>query len=387
MRGHLRRRGPGTWAVVVELGRDPEGKRRQKWHTVHGTKADAERELTRILHELDTGLYAEPERLTVAAYLERWLTDYARANTSPRTYQRYRELIDSYITPRIGHLALTKLRPLHVQGLEADLLANGRQRRREGGPSGLSPRTVLHVHRVLATALRQAVRWQMIPRNPADAVRPPCPTRPEIHTLTEEETALLLQAAKGSRLYAPVLLALTTGLRRGELLALRWEDVDLESGTLRVVQNLTVTQEGLVFKTPKTAKSRRSVALPALAVEALREHRKQQSEERLRLGPVWQDHALVFPGLDGRPWHPDLFTSGFHDLTLRAGLRVRLHDLRHTHATQLLKAGIHPKVVSERLGHSTIGITLDIYSHVLPGMQEEAATRTDLALRAALKEG
>lgn len=181
---------------------------------------------------------------------------------------------------------------------------------------------------------------------------------------------------------------MSTGLRRGELLALRWQNIDLEKGMLYVTQTLTVTQQqGLIFKTPKTGKSRRSVTLPPSAVEALREHRRRQTEERLRLGPVWQDHDLVFPGPDGRPWHPDTFTSSFRDLCARAGVQARLHDLRHTHATQLLKAGVHAKIVTERLGHSSIGITLDTYSHVLPGMQDEAAARTEAALQAALQRG
>jgi integrase len=390
MKGHLRKRGPGVWAVVVELPRDPEGRRRQKWHTVHGTKAEAERELRRILRELDTGLYADPERLLVRDYLARWLSDHAKPNCSVRTYERYQELIQSYIDPRVGHLPLAKLRPLHIQAMEADLLEGGRTRRQEGGPAGLSARTVLHVHRVLSTALRQAVRWQLLARNPAEAVRPPRPTRAPVQALDEEQTARLLAAAKGSPLHAPVLapvlVAVMTGLRRGELLALRWSDVDLEAATLSVAQTLRVTHSGLVFAPPKTGKSRRLLALPPLVVETLREHRTRQLEERLRLGPVWEEHGLVFPGPDGRPWHPDTFTSAFRALCPRAGVKVRFHDLRHSHATQLLKAGVHPKIVSERLGHSTVGITLDIYSHLLPGMQEEAVGRLEAALRAALKE-
>ena len=387
MKGHIRKRGK-SWAVVIELGRDADGKRRQKWHTVHGTKADAQKELVRILHELNTGLYAEPDRLLVRDYLGRWLSDHAKPNCSTRTWERYKDLVDSYISPRIGHLPLAKLRPLHIQELEAYLLSDGRRRRREGGPTGLSPQTVLHVHGVLRAALKQAVRWQLLARNPADAVRPPRAPRAEVQALDEEQTVALLKAAQDSRLYVPILLATTTGLRRGELLALRWQDVNLQAGVVIVVQNLRVTRTGgLDFGVPKTAKGRRSIALPPLAIQGLKEHRRRQKEQRLRLGPVWQEHGLVFPAPDGRPWHPDNLTTAFRDLCDRASIKIRFHDLRHTHATQLLRAGVHPKVVSERLGHSTIGITMDTYSHLLPGMQEEAAARIEASLRTALEGG
>ncbi|MCX8032672.1 MAG: site-specific integrase [Thermoleophilia bacterium] len=381
MKGHIRKRGK-SWAVVVELGRDSSGKRRQKWFIVDGTKAEAQAELARILHEMNTGLYAEPERLTVADYLKRWLTDYAKSNCSVRTYERYEELLEGYVVPRIGHLALTKLRPLHIQEMEASLLASGRQRRLEGKPEGLSARTVLHVHRVLRTALQQAVRWQLLVRNPADAVRPPRPTKPEIRVLDEAEMAVLLTAARDTRLYVPVLVALTTGLRRGELLGLRWQDVDGE--TLRVAQTLVVTEDGLVFKPPKTCKSRRAVAMPQVTVEALKEHRRLQAEERLRLGQVWQDYDLVSPALDGRPWHPATFTCSFRDLCRRAGLQLRFYDLRHSHGAALLRSGVHPKIVSERLGHSTIGLTLDTYSHLLLDMQKQVANLIDESLRNVL---
>jgi len=234
--------------------------------------------------------------------------------------------------------------------------------------------------------LRQAVRRQLLARNPAEAVRPPRPARAPVRTLDEEQTTRLLKTAQGTRLHVPVLVAVMTGLRRGKLLALRWSDMDLEAATLSVTQTLRVTHNGLVFAPPKTGKSRRLLALPPLVVEALREHRRRQLEDRLRLGPVWQEHGLVFPGPDGRPWHPATLSCSFRELCKRAGMEIRFHDLRHSHATQLLKAGVHPKIVNEWLGHSTVGITLDIYSHLLPGMQEEAVGRLEAALRAALKE-
>jgi integrase len=206
-----------------------------------------------------------------------------------------------------------------------------------------------------------------------------------MRALDEAATAKLLRAASDSRLSLPILLAVTTGLRRGEILGLRWKDVDFQNSSLAVRQSLEQTRDGLTFKQPKTAKGRRVVALPTLAVEGLKRHKLKQVTTKLAFGAAYQDHDLVCARDDGTPWPPDTFSSAFVGLIRREEVQtVRFHDLRHTHATQLLRQGVHPKVVSERLGHATVGITLDVYSHVLPGMQAEAASRTDAALRAAL---
>ena len=209
-----------------------------------------------------------------------------------------------------------------------------------------------------------------------------------MRALDGTETAALLQKLQGSRLHVPVFVAVTTGLRRGELLALRWADVDLESGSMTVHQSLEQTSDGLRFKSPKTERGRRQGALPSFTMDVLRAHKVDQAKVRLKLGPIYQDNDLVFPRDDGAPLAPDNFSSVFAAFVRRSGLpHVRLHDLRHSHATQLLKQGIHPKVVSERLGHSKISITLDTYSHVLPGMQEDAAQKIDAALRIANQNG
>jgi integrase len=207
-----------------------------------------------------------------------------------------------------------------------------------------------------------------------------------MRALDEDETASLLSLLGESRLYMPVMLAVTTGLRRGELLALRWANIDLATGTITVVQSLEQTKEGLRFKSPKTHRSRRSIALPAITVEALRSHRVNQAKERLSLGPVYVDHDLVCPRPGGAPWPPDMFSTAFAAFVRRSGMKpFRFHDLRHSHASHLLRAGVHPKIVSERLGHSTVGITLDTYSHVLPGMQKDAVRLLDAALTAAIR--
>ena len=384
MRGHIRRRGRSSWAIVIDIGRDANGKRRQKWHTVRGTKRDAERELARLLNELSTGTYVEPSRIRLSDYLRRWLEDYARQKVSPKTFERYAQLINRNIVPELGGRKLAELRPLHIQAFYSECLTQGRK----DGRGGLSPQTVLHLHRVLHRALEHAVRWQLLARNPAAAVEPPKPQRTEMRALNDIETAQLLRSLEGSRLFAPVFIAVTTGLRRGEILALRWCDLDLERGEAEVLQSLEQTSDGLRFKRPKTGRGARSVALPQIAIEFFATLRTKQARERLSLGSLYDDHDLVCPGPEGKPWPPDNLSTAFAAFVRRSELQhLRFHDLRHTHATQLLREGVHPKVVSERLGHSTVAITLDTYSHVLPGMQKDAVARLDMALRSALALG
>ena len=368
MKGHIRKRGKTSWAIVLDLGRDADGKRRQKWHSVRGSYRDAERELARLVHEMNTGAYVEPSRLKLSEYLDRWMADYAAHNVAPKTRERYREMIDGHIAPAIGNYALSKLKPLHIQGFYGKALTSGRKDRK----GGLSPQTVLHFHRLLHKALDQAIKWQLLANNPCDAVEPPRPERREMRALDEKETSKLLQLVHGSRLYIPVALAVMTGLRRGEILGLRWSDIDLKAMSLTVNQALEQTKTGLRFKTPKTHRSRRSIALPQMLVDLLTAHKAEQAKIRLALGPAYIDQGLVCPRDDGAPWPPDMLSTAFSARIRRAKIsHVRFHDLRHTHATHLLRQGVHPKIVSERLGHSQVGITLDTYSHVLPGTQDE----------------
>lgn len=380
-KGHIKRRAEGSWTLWFELGKDENGKRKQKTVTVRGTKRDAQRELNRILHELNTGAFVEPAKMTVAQYLERWLADYAKTNVSAKTYEGYDEFIRIHLAPALGSYLLSKLTPLHIQNYYSQALQSGRR----DGKGGLSARTVLHHHRVLRAALQQAVKWQLLVRNPADAVDPPRPERKEMQVLTASEMARLLEGVKDSRMYIPILIAVSTGLRRGEVLGLRWQDIDFNAGTLSVRQALQRTKEtGLVFKQPKTQKSRRKVALPPFVVEELLRHRAAQDEQRRLLGSRYQDYNLVAAHPDGTPMNPNGVTIAFRNLIRKSGVTiVRFHDQRHSHATHLLQENVHPKIVSERLGHANIGITLDTYSHVLPGMQEEAALRIDAALRTA----
>jgi len=377
----LQKRARGSWTAWIELGADPEtGKRRRQTFTVKGTKREAEEALTRALSALDAGTYVQPGKLTVGEYLDTWLQDSARPNVAAKTFQTYADFVRIHLKPGLGAHRLTALQPLHVQQFLGEKLARGRA----DGTGGLAPRTVLHHFRVLSEALRHAVRLGLLAANPCDRVNPPSQQRRAPAVVDEDGAAALLEAADGSWLYVPILLAIGTGMRRGEILALRWSDLDMGRGIARVQQSLEETRQGLAFKEPKSAAGRRAVALGSLLVEALREHQQEQRRTREALGAPWQANDLVVCHLDGSPRSPDGLTLAFRRLARRADCHLTFHGLRHCHASHLLKAGVNPRVVSERLGHSSVRLTLDTYSHVLPGLQEDAAARTDAALRGAI---
>ncbi len=383
MTGSLKKRSENSWTIVLYLGRDATtGKKKYSWRTVHGNKKDAERELNRLLHELDTGAYMEPSRLRVGEYLDKWLRDYAATNVSGKTYERYEDIVRNHLKPALGHHLLTKLQPLHVQAHYSESLKSGRKDGREGG---LSAQTIVHHHGVLREALNRAVKWGLVARNVADAVEPPRPEKQEMVAIDEAQTVWLIEASQTTRLYIPILLAVTTGMRRGEILALRWQDVELQHGFLTVRRSLQQTRAGgLKFKQTK-GKRPRPISIPQLLTDALAEHQAKQNARKAALDSGYQDQDLVCCSPAGAIWKPSAFTSAYRDLLRRRKIRnIRFHDLRHSHASQLLRAGINPKVISERLGHSKVAFTLDVYSHLLPGMQEEAATMTEAGLRAAL---
>lgn len=382
MNGSIDQRGPSTYRIRVQLGRDAQGRRLQKTETVHGSKKDAQKRLAELLVEVNKGLAVHTGPMTVAQFLDYWLETYGR-RLSARTRRNYAEYCEYYICPGIGTVRLDQLQPAHIQALYARLEQGGGRKR--GTP--LSPTTVFNLHRVLKGALRRAVQWQMLGRNPAEAVTPPRPTRRKPNVLTLEQVATVLEAAEGNQLYVPVLLAICTGLRRGELCGLRWQDVNLDAGTLAIQQTLVaVGERKLEFKAPKTDMGRRSVRLPALVVERLRAERDRLAERRAAFGPSYNREDLVVCRTDGTPMHPGTLYSNFQKLLKRAGVERRaIHDLRHSHATHLLEAKVHPKVVSERLGHSDPALTLRVYSHVLDDIQQEAAEQTDNMLGGVLR--
>ncbi|MFC1848365.1 tyrosine-type recombinase/integrase [Chloroflexota bacterium] len=386
MRGHIKKRykNSNSWSIIIELPRGEDGKRKQQWITVKGTKKDAERELNSALARLGSGSYVKPAKLTVRGYLEQWLADYAAINVRPRTYERYQEIVRAHLIPAFGSIPLTGLQPHHVQSYYSKALVSGRR----DGRGGLSARTVHHHHRVLFEALKYAIKHDMLIRNICESVDPPRPEYRQMSATDAQGVNKILEAVKDTLYYPLFYTAIYTGLRRSELLALSWKNVDLDFATLAVTETIHQLKSGeLVFNPPKSNRGKRSVALsPSLAI-MLREHKAKQTAFRERLGVKSHDNDLVFSNLDGAPLQPDIITRKFRRVAHSVGLpKLRFHDLRHTHATLMLQQGINVKVISERLGHSSIAITLDTYSHVLPGMQEAAAQRFEEGLKVCSSE-
>jgi integrase len=373
MKGHIRERSAGHWAIVIEM-RDPEtGRRKRKWHKFAGTKRKAQDECARLISDLNGGLYIEPARITVGQFLDRWL-EHIKSQVSPRTYERYGELVTKNLKPLLGAVLLTKLRPMQISDAYGKALSSGRR----DGKGGLSPSTVRYLHVILKSAMGQAVRWQMLARNPVDAVDPPKIERSAMNTYDLAQTADLIDATRGTRMTITVMLAVLCGLRRGEIAALRWRNINLGAAQLAVTESAEQTKAGVRYKQPKSGKGR-TVALSARVVNELRSRRVQQAQELLMLGIPLADDAFVVAQADGQPLQPRSITRQWLSLLSKnkALPRIRFHDLRHAHATHMLSSGVHPKIASERLGHSKVGITMDLYSHVMPGMQEDAAARVD----------
>jgi integrase len=348
----------------------PDGKRR---YVSGKTKEDARRNLRRARGDAERGLLFDADNLKVGEYLDRWLSDSVRDTVKATTFERYEQIARLHLKSTLGRVKLKALTPAHVRRLYREKLK-----------TGSSARTVRYIHTTLHKALKQAVMDGLIPKNATEAVKPPQPTREEMHPLTPEQAKLLLQVAHeaGDRLEALYVLAIHTGLRQGELLGLKWDDVDLEDGSLQVRRTLAMTKSGPVFTAPKTTGSRRSVKLTSKAIEVLRSHLERQLVEIDRVGSLWRENGLIFASETGEPLDRRAVTKlKFKPLLKRGGLpEVRFHDLRHTCATLLLTRNVNPKIVSEMLGHSTIAITLDTYSHVLPNMRDQAAAAMEEAL-------
>jgi integrase len=368
MRGRIIKRGSG-YTIVLQLGLDPTyGKRRQRWIAVDGNKHDAERMLAELLHEQATGTLVAPSKTATGAYLARWLSEYGKPSLSPRSYERYRDLIHQHFEPAFGSIILTQLKAEHLQKHYTACLE-----------AGLSPTTVRYHHAVIHKALKTALKWGLVNRNVADGAEPPFKHRYEIQVWDDWEITKFLEAAKDSPYFALFHTVLYTGVRRSELLGLQWRDIDFVFCQLSVRRGLHHLKDGsYVFLDTKSDKSRRTIALSPAAIMVLREHRERQEQDRLLSGKPLQETDLVFCQPDGKPLRPNTITRAWQTVATKAGVKVvRFHDARHSHASMLLKGGVHPKIVQERLGHSSIEMTLDIYSHVVPGLQEAAARRFD----------
>jgi integrase len=368
--------------VVIDLGPDPvTGKRRQKSQTFK-TRKEAMAALHAGHVEVANGTAVSRSTKTVAQFLGYWLTDITQHRVRPTTFASYSQIIHNRIIPAIGAVSLQKLTVAQVQALYSDLLTGGRA---DGRGKALSPRSVQLAHTVLRKALKDAVKQGLVARNVCDAAVPPRAPRPPIDAWDTGDVRRFLDVARDDRFAALWVLAIHTGMRRGELLALRWEDIDTDKRVLYVRRSLVQSGGVMGIQEPKTASGRRTIALDVDTLSALRAHRARQVEHRLRIGPdIVADHGYVFTTDLGTPLYPSNLNRYFNNLIVKAGVpRIPFHGLRHTHATLLMKSGISPKVASERLGHAGIAITLQTYSHVLPEMQREAA---DVFAR-ALSEG
>src|SRR5215204_1438590 len=367
--GSITRRKDGLYMARYTLQTETGPKRK----TVYAkTRKEAAEKLTRAMADRDSGLCFDSENITLSEYMSRWLNDSVKGSVKPKTFESYGWLVRKHIVPALGRVKVKALSPAHLQGFYRSKLE-----------AGLSPRTVRYFHAVLHRYLEQALRWGLVPRNAAEAVDPPKAQKEEIRPLSRDEARRLLETARADRLEALCVLAIHLGLRQGELLGLRWEDVDLETGTLQVRRTLTVPKNGPAFTAPKTAKSRRSVKLTPRATEAIKEHLQRQLAEIEGMGDLYRHDGLIFSTTVGTPINPrNLTRRSFKPLLERAGLprSVRFHDLRHTVATLLLSRGVHPKLVQELLGHATIAISLDTYSHVLPGLGDQTAAAMEDAL-------
>lgn len=367
------------WRAAVTVGLNEDGTQKRQW--VSGkTQTEVQEKMRALQSDMHTGMVADTEGLTVQAFMDQWIAYKQRGGLKPNTVQSYRDTAKRYITPQLGRVKLDKLRPLDVEHMLTSL-------RKEGKSASLLAYTL----RVLRMALKQAVMWQMLPRNVAEAVRSPKVERAEMQVWTAKEVADFLDATQTHRLHAAFYLALMTGMRRGELMGLKWEDIDFDKRRLTVRNNLvevqgegvegktragkaTVSSRRAVLSTPKTKNSRRVIVLSPGTIAKLQEHKVRQQAERVAAAEAWAEQGFVFANPLGQPTNPDVLSNAYETLVKRAGVkRIRFHDLRHTAASLMISRGLSAKVVSERLGHADVGFTMRVYTHLYDEQREEAA--------------
>lgn len=374
---HKLKSGKTCWRVIVEQGFGPDGKRKRIYRNVNGTKKEAEALMAQLLSEVNTGSFIEPAKLTLTEYLRDWMDTYVRPNLSPTTADSYAVNIEKHLIPRIGYIPLQQLKPMHVQRFYQDLMENGRA----DGSGGLSARSVLYIHRNLHEALEHAVRLQLVTRNVASLVTLPRAAKYKSDVYSPEELHNLLHIAEGTDMELPIVLAAVLGLRRGEILGLLWSDVNLTAKKITVCNNRVQTTHGNISKAPKSASSTRTIDLPDGIVPILKRHKALQANNRLKLGLGYNEGNYVYCQADGSPYCPGYISKKFTAFLKKHNLKqIRLHDLRHSNATLMLACGVPAKVASERLGHSNIAITMDLYSHVLDSMQQDAADKINLSI-------
>ena len=366
MKGHIRKK-DSTWQYTVELDRDPiSNKRKQKSKGGFRTKRECEKAMAEMIVQIEQGEYFESKETLLKDYLHQWL-EAIKNNISEGTFVFYNDIVDKIIIPKLGLIKINKLTPLSIQNF---LTSESKNK---------SGTTVRHYYNVLNISLNRALKWQLIQVNPCNAVETPKKSQKKIKVLSPEESNNLLEYTQScifEVMYIPVLLALTCGMRRGEILGLKWDNINFEKNILVVKNNLQLFNGTIKLTVPKTDKSARTIALLPSTIKILKEHKKNQLKQKLLHSSEYNDENFVCCWEDGRPIRPDYITQTFKKI-IRHGnfLDVSFHDLRHTHATLQLLKGVNPKIVSERLGHSRINMTLDTYSHVLPEMQQQAVEK------------
>ncbi|WMJ84220.1 site-specific integrase [Oscillospiraceae bacterium LTW-04] len=368
MTGHVRKRKTknGTsWQVVLDKGVDVNGKRIREYITVKGNKGQAQDELAKRISEYNSGSYIAPSKMTVQMLIDQWLTVYAVPQLAPSTVRGYKVNFDKHTIPYIGHILVQKLTGIEIQHMYTQL-----------SQIGLSPRSVRYVHTTLREVLQYAYKTRLISLNPADFVSAPKQGKYKAEVYNTDEVAKLLSCAKGTDMEIPLMVDLETGLRRGELLALKWSDINWDEQTITIYRNLVCINGEHKFGSPKTKSGNRKLLLSESLIEKLRQHRVRQNKIRLQLGSTYKNNDLICCRDDGSPYHTGSFSHKFANFLKKHGLKhIRLHDIRHTNATMMLENGIPAKIASERLGHSGIAITLDTYSHVSPKMQKDAVEK------------
>jgi integrase len=380
MRGHIHKRVRRTrsgkesvrWYVVIDVGVSADGRRRQKWHGGFATRREAEVVRARIVSEVHAGSYVEPDRITLAEWVRQSWLPVIKSRVKPSTFASYRSNMETHVLPALGSRALQQLTAPLLNAFYAELLARGNGRR------PLSPKTVRYIHATIHKALADAVDAGVAQRNVAERAKPPRPNRQAtrgIQCWEPAELARFLERVRGMRLEAAWRLAAMTGMRRGEILGLRWSDIDLDHARLSVRHAVVSVGYDVLESTPKSHQAR-VIELDPETVQLLRRRREKQRLEHANWGEGYRENDLVVTKENGEPIHPHSFSQAFERIVAQAGVRrIRLHDLRHTHATIAVKAGVPVKVISERLGHESPAFTLKQYAHVLPGMQAQAAAQ------------
>jgi integrase len=371
MRGHIRAKGKQSWQIQIYTGNGPDGKPRRYFETVRGRKGDAQKRLNELLVSMEKGVSVPVGRLTLAAHLHNWLDGYVRTNCSQRTAEGYQSIAEHHLIPALGHIQLKQLQPQAIQAYYGKAVGE------------LTPRTVAKHHRLLSQALKYAVRQGYLGRNPCELVDPPSWKGKTMRTLTPGEVGIFLETAEGNYFYPVFYTAISSGLRQAELLGLRWRDVNLEPDTLSIsVNRVLYKRRGVCeFKEPKTAHSRRRVEMTPKLALYLASYKAERKAFYRELSKSLTLDDLVFPSIEGKPLDPCVLSHNFTRIAERAGLEnVRFHDLRHTFASLMFLRGAKPKVISEALGHASVAFTMDTYSHIIDGMQEEAMALLDEVL-------